>query len=185
MVGTRECWQYGLSTYEYLGKTLCYEDPIETGLYTLPPSCTFSEPPEHGDKEIPVYDPATDSWTVKQDHRKHLDETGTYAGGTPYWLPEEGDDWQSEPRYMSEIGDLPEGAVLERPETPQSAIRKEELEQEIEELKRYLEDTDYVTLKILEEPDTADSYAEVLAKRKTARASIDPLQSELDSLENG
>ena len=40
---------------------------------------------------------------------------GTRQGGTPYWLPGEGDDWQSPPRYMKELGPLPAGAVTERP----------------------------------------------------------------------
>lgn len=58
------------------------------------------------------------AWEVVEDHRQHMDEKGTKQGGTPYWLPAEGDDWQSPPRYTEELGPLPEGAVTERPEKP-------------------------------------------------------------------
>ena len=50
------------------------------------------------------------AWEVVEDHRQKLDATGT-----PYWLPGEGDDWQSPPRYMKALGPLPAGAVTERP----------------------------------------------------------------------
>lgn len=58
------------------------------------------------------------AWEVVEDHRQHMDERGTKQGGTPYWLPAEGDDWQSQPRYMEALGPLPAGAVTERPEKP-------------------------------------------------------------------
>ena len=58
------------------------------------------------------------AWEVVEDHRQHMDSKGTKTGGTPYWLPAEGDDWQSPPRYTEELGPLPEGAVTERPEKP-------------------------------------------------------------------
>ena len=58
------------------------------------------------------------AWEVVEDHRQHMDEKGTKQGGTPFWLPAMGDDWQSPPRYTEELGPLPEGAVTERPEKP-------------------------------------------------------------------
>ena len=58
------------------------------------------------------------AWEVIEDHRQHLDEKGTRQGGTPYWLPSEGDDWQSSERYMEDLGPLPAGAVTTRPEKP-------------------------------------------------------------------
>lgn len=58
------------------------------------------------------------AWEVVEDHRQHMDSTGIRQGGTPYWLPDEGDDYTSPPRYMDALGPLPEGAVTERPEKP-------------------------------------------------------------------
>ena len=69
-------------------------------------------------------------WELVEDHRQHLDSTGTKQGGTPYWLPSEGDDWQSPPRYTEDLGPLPSGATRQRPEKPLSVVR-EEKEREI------------------------------------------------------
>ena len=55
-------------------------------------------------------------WEVVEDHRQHYDETGVKQGGTAYWLPDEGDTWLSNARYMTELGPLPTGAVTEKPE---------------------------------------------------------------------
>ena len=65
------------------------------------------------------------AWETVEDHRQYLDERGTKQGGTPYWLPSEGDDWQSQPRYTEALGPLPSGAVTQRPEKPLSVVREE------------------------------------------------------------
>ena len=57
-----------------------------------------------------------DAWEAVEDHRQHMDERGRKEGGTPYWLP--GDTWRSEPRYIEDLGPLPEGALFEKPERP-------------------------------------------------------------------
>ena len=64
-------------------------------------------------------------WDLVEDHRQHLDSTGTKQGGTPYWLPSEGDDWQSPPRYTENLGPLPAGAMTARLEKPLSVVREE------------------------------------------------------------
>lgn len=69
-------------------------------------------------------------WELVEDHRQHLDSKGTKQGGTPYWMPSEGDDWQSQPRYTEDLGPLPDGAVTVRPEKPLSVV-KEEKEREV------------------------------------------------------
>ena len=69
-------------------------------------------------------------WELVEDHRQHLDEKGRKQGGTPYWLPDQGDDWQSPARYMADLGPLPDGAVTVRPEKSLSVV-KEEKEREI------------------------------------------------------
>lgn len=58
------------------------------------------------------------AWETVEDHRQHMDSKGTKTGGTPYWLPAEGDDHTSPPRYMETPGPLPAGAVTERPSRP-------------------------------------------------------------------
>lgn len=66
-------------------------------------------------------------WELVEDHRQHLDSTGTKQGGTPYWMPSEGDDWQSQPRYTEDLGPLPDGAVTVRPEKPLEHVKLEKL----------------------------------------------------------
>lgn len=56
------------------------------------------------------------AWEVVEDHRQHMDERGRKEGGTQYWLAE--DTWRSEPRYTEELGPLPDGALLTKPERP-------------------------------------------------------------------
>ncbi|WP_418449443.1 phage tail protein, partial [Bilophila wadsworthia] len=62
-----------------------------------------------------------DAWETVEDHRQHMDERGRKEGGTQYWLP--GDTWRSEPRYTEELGPLPDGALLTKPERPLSEYR--------------------------------------------------------------
>ena len=70
------------------------------------------------------------AWETVEGHRQHLDSKGTKQGGTPFWLPAQGDDWQSQPRYTEDLGPLPEGAITVRPEKPLSVV-KEEKEREV------------------------------------------------------
>lgn len=58
------------------------------------------------------------SWYYIEDHRQHTDEQGVKQGGTEYWLPSAGDTWLSSPRFMEELGPLPDGFVTVRPEKP-------------------------------------------------------------------
>lgn len=66
-------------------------------------------------------------WELVEDHRQHLDSMGTKQGGTPYWLPSEGDDWQSPERYMEDLGPLPAGAVTVRPKKPFDVLWSEKM----------------------------------------------------------
>lgn len=85
------------------------------------------------------------SWEVVEDHRQHMDSTGTKQGGTAYWLPDQGDDWQSPARYMADLGPLPAGAVTVRPEKP--APTEAELFQQLRaERDRRLTATDYLLM---------------------------------------
>lgn len=64
------------------------------------------------------------AWEVVEDHRQHMDSKGTKQGGTPFWLPADGDDYTSPPRYMDSLGPLPDGAVTERPEKPAPTLEE-------------------------------------------------------------
>ena len=67
-------------------------------------------------------------WELVSDHRERsaaLYPPELVQKATDYWLPAEGDDWQSQPRRMKDIGPLPEGAVTVRPEKPLAAVQDE------------------------------------------------------------
>ena len=68
------------------------------------------------------------AWETVEDHRQHLDSKGTKQGGTPYWIPSEGDDWQSPARYMDDLGPLPAGSVTVRPEKPLEQVKLDKLD---------------------------------------------------------
>ena len=103
---------------------------LKTGEYTGSRDATLrpnGEPILEATGATPVAPPVTipeghiarwngEVWETVEDHRQHMDERGRKEGGTPYWLSE--DTWQSQPRYMEELGPLPEGALLEKPERP-------------------------------------------------------------------
>lgn len=106
------------------------------------------------------------SWEVVEDHRQHLDSKGTKQGGTPFWLPDQGDDWQSPARYMEDLGQLPPGAVTVRPEKP--APTKDELFQQLRtERDRRLAATDFLLMP--DYPISDDQRAVVQAYRQALR----------------
>lgn len=106
------------------------------------------------------------AWEVVEDHRQHMDSKGTKIGGTPYWQPAEGDDWQSPPRYMDSLGPLPEGAVTERPKKPLSVLKAEK-EREITAA------CDAAIVASLTMPTASPSTTEV-AVAAASLASVDP-----------
>lgn len=122
-----------------------------------------------------VYDPQSldvasqgehGTWYYIADHRQHMDSKGTKIGGTPYWRPAEGDDWQSPPRYTEELGPLPEGAVTERPKKPLSVLKAEK-EREIKAA------CDAAIVASLTMPTASPSATEV-AVAAASLASVDP-----------
>ena len=105
-------------------------------------------------------------WELVEDHRQHLDSKGTKQGGTPYWLPSKGDDWQSPARYMEDLGPLPAGAVTVRPEKP--APTEAELFQQLRvERDQRLAATDYLLMP--DYPISDDQRAVVQAYRQALR----------------
>lgn len=85
-------------------------------------NATTVEPPVLEDKQAAVWNGT--SWDVLEDHRK---KPGVEGSGTPYWLP--GDSWNTPARYMTELGPLPEGALLEAPAKTDEEVAAEELAQ--------------------------------------------------------
>lgn len=59
---------------------------------------------------------------------------------------------------------------------------REEIEGEIRGHKIYLRDTDYIALKLAEGEATQEEYATVLTARKNARAEINALEAELETV---
>ena len=85
-------------------------------------NATTVEPPVLTDKQQAVWNGT--AWDVLEDHRK---KPGVPDSGTPYWLP--GDSWNTPARYMTELGPLPEGALLDALEKTAEEIADEELAQ--------------------------------------------------------
>lgn len=101
-----QCYNYSAQSGEYLYSSECPLDPLESkkqgkevGL--LSANATFTPPPADEDGKVAVWNGT--AWGLKEDNR-----------GVKYWLL--GDDWRTEPREVKDLGPLPEGAMLERPE---------------------------------------------------------------------
>ena len=95
----------------------CSPDPLESeikgeAVWLIPANATLIEPPAAVEKHVRVFKNGV--WTQAEDNR-----------GTEYWLP--GDTWQTEPREMKDLGPLPDGAMLDRPEKPFSQLKIEKL----------------------------------------------------------
>lgn len=114
---------------------LCSPDPLESEIkgevvWLIPANATLIEPPVAVEKHVRVF--KNGAWVQVQDNR-----------GTKYWLP--GDDWQTEPRDMKDLGPLPDGAVTVRPQKP--APTEVELFQQLRaERDRRLAATDYLLM---------------------------------------
>lgn len=83
----------------------CSPDPLESeqkgeAVWLAPAHATLTAPPSETGK-VAVWN--GEAWELKEDNR-----------GIEYWLP--GDTWQTEPHKMEDLGPLPDGALLERPE---------------------------------------------------------------------
>ena len=112
--------------YFYDGKTREYKNyaPAQLDPATGNPLpallATHITPPETSEKQAAVWN--GEAWEIVEDHRQHVNEQGVKEGGTPYWLPSEGDDYRSPERYTEDLGPLPEGAVTIRPEKPAPSL---------------------------------------------------------------
>lgn len=112
---------YDGKTREYKNSSPAQLDPV-TGAPLPALLATHTAPPETGEKQAAVWNGT--AWDIVEDHRQHANEQGVKEGGTPYWLPEEGDDYLSPERYMEDLGPLPAGAVTARPEKPTPTLEE-------------------------------------------------------------
>ena len=186
-MNTKICYAYDADRI-YKGTTLAFEDSKRPGNFPPPANTTFAAPLELEKPFVNVWD--GEKWTAAEDHRQHLDSTGTPAGGTAYWLPSEGDNWQSEPRYMKTLGPLPEGAVTTRPEKTAEEIQKEELQALIYNSQQTLESTDYRIIKFMDRyiqnhpevlAEFEAEYPDTLTQRQQARDVINGAQDQAET----
>ena len=95
----------------------CSPDPLESeikgeAVWLMPANATLIEPPAAVEKHVRVF--KNGAWAQVEDNL-----------GTKYWLP--GDTWQTEPREMKDLGPLPDGAMLDRPEKPLEQMKADKL----------------------------------------------------------
>ena len=121
-------YRFDEKTKEYLLSEQAFLDPLESQIqnkeiYLLPANSTFTKPLDPKEGYAVVWE--NNEWIYKEDHRQKRDKGGVIieTSGTPYWL--EGDTYLTPARYMKELGELPEGALLVKPEKPLEVIEKE------------------------------------------------------------
>lgn len=114
-------YKYDPTTKEYTGSRPAQKRPNGQPITDVLHATTV-EPPFLEDKQQAVWDGT--AWDVVEDHRKKPSVEGS---GTPYWLP--GDAWNTPARYMTELGPLPEGALLEAPAKTAEELAAETLAQ--------------------------------------------------------
>lgn len=125
-------YRFDPETKEYLYSEEAFLDPLETeqqgkDVYLLPADSTFTEPFTAKDGFAVCWN--GEAWEYIEDHRQKRDHGGVIVenSGTSYWMP--GDTWESPARYMTELGSLPEEALLVRPEKPADVLAAEALAQ--------------------------------------------------------
>lgn len=97
----------------------CSPDPLESeqkgeAVWLIPANTTPIAPPTSEPGKVVVWKGA--SWAQVEDNR-----------GAKYWLP--GDTWQTEPHEMKDLGPLPDGARLEKPEKPAAQLKIEKMDE--------------------------------------------------------
>lgn len=101
-----QAYMYSPTTHEFLESVLCFPDPVRSRMegrevYLLPANATFTAPPAKRTGYTAVWDGS--GWIETEDHR-----------GIQYW-PKEATH-NSASIEMKELGPLPDGASLTRPE---------------------------------------------------------------------
>ena len=118
-----KAYMYSTTTHEYLETVPCFPDPVRSRMegrevYLLPANATFTEPPAKRTGYIAVWNGS--EWIETEDHR-----------GVQYWP--KGATHNSASIEMKELGPLPDGASLTRPEqTAEEKAAEEERRKQAE-----------------------------------------------------
>ena len=142
----------------------------------LPNNSTCMAPPSRPwDYQWPRW--TGETWELVPDHRER--STPLYPAdlaqkATDYWVPAEGDDWQSQPRRMKDIGPLPEGAVTVRPEKPAELALSEAREAKLADFDRVMADIDQRLIRPLAngETDIVAGINTIQAQNRERRAQV-------------
>jgi len=111
-----QAYMYSTTTHEFLEPVPCFPDPVRSRLegrevYLLPANATFTEPPAKRTGYTAAWNGS--GWAEVEDHR-----------GVQYWP--KGATFNSAPLEMKELGPLPDGASLTRPEQTEEEKAAEE-----------------------------------------------------------
>ena len=118
-----QAYMYSTTMHEYLESVPCFPDPVRSRMegrevYLLPANATFTVPPTKRAGYTAVWNGA--GWAEVEDHR-----------GVQFW--QKGATFNSAPLEMKELGPLPDGASLTRPEqTDEEKAAEEERRKEAE-----------------------------------------------------
>lgn len=127
-----QTYRYDVNTKEFLFSEEAFLDPIETKqhgkkIYLLPANSTFTTPLPNKEGYAVCWN--GEAWEYIEDHRQKRDMSGVpiEGTGTAYWMPN--DTWYTPARYMKELGQLPVGALLERPKKSLEELKIDKLSQ--------------------------------------------------------
>ena len=116
-----QAYMYSITTHEFLESVPCFPDPVRSRMegrevYLLPANATFTEPPAKRTGYTAIWNGS--GWIETEDHR-----------GIQYWP--KGATYNSASVEMKDLGALPDGASLTRPEqtADEIAAEKEQREQ--------------------------------------------------------
>ena len=111
-----QAYMYSITTKEFLAPVPCFPDPVRSRIegrevYLLPANATFMAPPAKRTGYTAIWNGS--GWIETEDHR-----------GVQYWP--KGAPYNSFPVEMKELGPLPDGASLTRPEQTEEEKAAEE-----------------------------------------------------------
>lgn len=153
-----KAYMYSTTTHEFLEPVPCFPDPVRSRkegseVYLLPANTTFTEPPAKRTGYTAIWNGS--GWTEVEDRR-----------GSQYWP--KGAPYNSFPVEMKELGPLPDGASLTRPEqTDEEKAAEEERRKQAEAEAARVPDLEAAVAELGElatsDKDEADSAALDLA----------------------
>ena len=115
-----QAYMYSITTHEFLESVPCFPDPVRSRMegrevYLLPANATFTAPPAKRTGYTAIWNGS--GWAKIEDYR-----------GVQYWP--KGATYNSASIEMKELGPLPDGASLTRPEKTADEITAEKEQRE-------------------------------------------------------